>query len=313
MLLRVQDQIQETRGAAFEISGTAKKMTKASQSMAASSEEAAAAVEELSASQDHVSESMGVVARNSRQVDESIHRLAAQSENLRSSMRVLASRSHDSSSRARTSVEEIQLVSSSMEQVKEGSEKIGAIMALMHELSDRINLLALNASIEAARAGEAGRGFAVVADEVSKMADRTMARIKEVEANTSSIQNAILASHTRVRTAAETFAATMQDLLKMGDSVTGFAAEVEEQVAQIGEIAASMQQLSQAASVVEGSARESTNAARELAESTRMNASEAENILHESEGLQEVAALLRSRADELAEAMAEFSLNGNSA
>ena len=69
----------------------------------------------------------------------------------------------------------------SMEAIGESSREMTGIVAIINDISDRINLLSLNASIEAARAGDAGRGFAVVADEISKLADQTSRSVKEID------------------------------------------------------------------------------------------------------------------------------------
>ncbi|MCB1190117.1 MAG: methyl-accepting chemotaxis protein [Leptospiraceae bacterium] len=74
----------------------------------------------------------------------------------------------------------VQKINNAILLLEENASKMSNIVSIINEISDKIELLSLNASIESARAGDYGKGFAIVASEISRLAEKTAANTKEI-------------------------------------------------------------------------------------------------------------------------------------
>lgn len=83
-------------------------------------------------------------------------------------------------------------VISKIHYISNNMKDILPVISSIKNISEQINLLALNASIEAARAGKHGAGFAVVAEEVRKLSIQTDSITRNIISNIESLNAEIL-------------------------------------------------------------------------------------------------------------------------
>lgn len=76
--------------------------------------------------------------------------------------------------------EAVSAATKNMEDLEKMTSMIMGFANVIAGISNKTNMLSLNASIEAARAGEHGRGFAVVANQVNQLASQSAKASKEI-------------------------------------------------------------------------------------------------------------------------------------
>lgn len=164
----------QVAAAAQETQATAMHLAEASEHQAQEIAGASAAINEMAVSIDQVSanasESTAVAERSvaiANKGNEVVHNTITGMDSIR---------------------EQIQDTSKRIKRLGESSQEIGDIVSLINDIADQTNILALNAAIQASMAGDAGRGFAVVADEVQRLAERSSAATKQIEALVKTIQ-----------------------------------------------------------------------------------------------------------------------------
>lgn len=166
---------------------------------------------------------------------QSINRLKESQKNLDHAINSLSENIHIVTEAAATTEATLDRMTEQMNKIYESSSSISDLVAIIDEITDKINLLSLNAAIEAARAGEHGKGFAVVANEIGKLALATADNSKEIKARIKTMSDQITMGMNEVINTTEILTKTLSLVNNINQSLEVVTAFINEQTTALEE------------------------------------------------------------------------------
>ncbi|MDV6234055.1 PAS domain-containing methyl-accepting chemotaxis protein [Leptospira ellisii] len=273
---------------------------------AASVEETASASQELSSTLEEIVKSIHLQSSGLGAINEGIGKVNESIQNVSRSMENLSKQTASVKTKASQSEETFGRAILAMDQIKEYSNGISKIISIITSISEKTNLLALNASIESARAGEAGKGFSVVAEEISKLADQTRNSIKD-------IVNLIGDTTKAVDFGAEKFQESLSIVKELTDyiaevnsSATIVTASLAAQAEKLNEIRKNTVQVNRLGETVTESSNFQKTASDEISTSMQSIAENSESIARTSEEIKQTVDESVQKAAKLKEILEHF-------
>ena len=229
--------LNSAKGTSNQLSTLSNTLESASNTFSITTQSQAASVEEVTSSIEEISAGMDSMASSSEEQNGDLENLIAKMNELSTIIKDVGEISRNSlsltiktSGDATTGENSLKKMNNSLSKIVDSSKDISNIIGIINDISDKINLLSLNAAIEAARAGDAGKGFAVVADEISKLADQTASSIKEIDQFINANNDEINSGMADVVEVIETISTIIDNINAISDMMNKNAEHVEKQV-----------------------------------------------------------------------------------
>lgn len=254
-----------------------------SQNVAAGTEEAAASMEEINSALDSIH---NITIDNQEMIDACLTSISILNSNLTdtdTSLGHMENVFEQSMKQVAVSQVKIQDSYKSMLEIQNVSKRILTILSMIHEISDRTNLLSLNASIEAARAGEAGKGFSVVAKEISKLNEKILESAKSIQLLVGDTITVVTDGLEKSTQATESIREVESSLGKVDISTHSLVESLHKNLEEARSMKERILNMQQKALEIQSSIAESNNASQGLADSITQISSKAQSIVHEAE------------------------------
>lgn len=264
------------------------------------SNQIASAAEELSSTSEQMSRGMQQQTTQSSQIASAMEEMSATVLEVAKNSQSAASSANEASTTAQKGGEVVSKTVEGMQKIAatvresartigelgKSSDQIGEIVAVIDDIADQTNLLALNAAIEAARAGEQGRGFAVVADEVRKLAERTTKATKEIAQMIKSIQKETVGAVAAMEAGTKEVSEGVNLASQAGESLTLIVDAVHKVNDMIRQIATASEQQSTAAEQISKGIEEIASVTKETAAGSNQTAAASHELSRQATELQ---------------------------
>jgi methyl-accepting chemotaxis protein len=191
---------------------------------------------------------------------------------------------------------ELDAVIQGFERIRGSSKQAAGVAVGIMDVSEKTNMLAMNASIEAAHAGSAGKGFAVIAQEIRKLSE-------EAQRSTGAIQGALGQNEAAVEQASRTIKAYAASMRSLSTSVRAGFLAMEEILGGLGEAAKGATELMEASAAMNDMARDTGEGLRGAADRLSAGAAKLDEI---TKRVGELSAKLRSLAESYGSIEAAF-------
>jgi hypothetical protein len=144
-------------------------------------EQIALTAKELRSASEQIQSACADQAAGSSQQASAVEETSRTMQALVEAAKAIADSSHEVRSNAENTLETTGAISQAIKSLTEHAELIGDISEKIRSISDKSDLVALNASLEGTRAGEAGRGFILVANEMRRLAESVSEAAQEIK------------------------------------------------------------------------------------------------------------------------------------
>lgn len=274
------------------IQNVIRQISAAADGVAAAATQIAASNEQMSAGLTDQRSQADSASRAVTELNSSVSDIARQTAEAAATAEQSRKRATGGGEIVRGTVEEISAISTEISESAKAvgelnakSEQIGGVIAVINDIADQTNLLALNAAIEAARAGEHGRGFAVVADEVRKLAERTTQATEEVSRSIREIQQQTTQAAARIEESTSRMTRGVELAGEAGVSLEEIVAGSGALLSQVQSIAAAAEEQAVSAAQISDNIERVTSVARESAEAANQASQAAASLSQQSEEL----------------------------